>query len=183
MRNTDVGHCDPRYEIFTDGACRRNPGPGGYAWVCRIVVGGQETSRTAGCDAEPDTTNIRMEMRAALAALSQLPETTGAIFIYSDNRVLVDGMTKWLDGWRARGWRRADKQPVANVDLWTALSAVAEGRKITWTWIKGHAGHLFNEVADGLASEAAARMDETGRRPPAARRQFQLDWMSGVAGE
>jgi ribonuclease HI len=174
MSHTDTGASGLRYEIFTDGACLGNPGPGAFAWVRRLMVRGQEVSRHAGCDAEALTTNNRMEMLAAFDALDALGFTPIPITIYSDSQNLVRGMTEWLHGWKERGWRKPDKKPVLNADLWSALDVTAASRNITWTWVKGHSGNPLNEVADGMASEAAAIMKDSGRRPTDERRRFQI---------
>ncbi len=141
-------------EIFTDGACRGNPGPGGWAAILRCRGVERELSGF-----ERDTTNNRMEVTAAIAALEALKRRC-RVRLYSDSQYLRDGITKWIHGWKARGWRTADKKPVKNIDLWQRLDAAAAGHEIAWIWVRGHAGHPENERADALARAA---IDEAGR--------------------
>ena len=147
-------------EIFTDGACRGNPGPGGWAAILRYR--GVEKELT-GYD--PDTTNNRMEMMAAIGGLEALKRPC-RVRLYSDSQYLRDGITKWINGWKRRGWRTADKQPVKNVDLWQRLDAASARHVVTWEWVRGHAGHPENERADALArariAEAAGSSDSAG---------------------
>jgi ribonuclease HI len=147
-------------EIFTDGACRGNPGPGGWAVILRYR--GVEKELT-GYD--PDTTNNRMEMMAAIAGLEALKRPC-RVRLYSDSQYLRDGITKWINGWKRRGWRTADKQPVKNIDLWQRLDVVSAHHVVAWEWVRGHAGHPENERADALArariAEAAGPSDPTG---------------------
>ena len=147
-------------EIFTDGACRGNPGPGGWAAILRYR--GVERELT-GYD--PDTTNNRMEMMAAIGGLEALKRPC-RVRLYSDSQYLRDGITKWINGWKRRGWRTADKQPVKNVDLWQRLDAASARHVVTWEWVRGHAGHPENERADALArtriAEAAGSSDSAG---------------------
>jgi ribonuclease HI len=135
-------------EIFTDGACSGNPGPGGWAAVLRYDGREKELS-----GAEPATTNNRMELMAAIAALEQLKRGVTAT-INTDSRYVHDGITLWLPRWKARGWKTADKKPVKNADLWRRLEAALERHRVTWRWIRGHAGHPENERADTLARAA-----------------------------
>ncbi len=139
-------------DIFTDGACKRNPGPGGWAAILRM--GGHEKELTGG---EPDTTNNRMEMTAVLRGLAALKEPC-AVTVHTDSRYVIDGMTQWIFGWQKRGWVNAAKKPVANEDLWRELIAAARPHKVRWEWVKGHSGHPENERADALASAEAARI-------------------------
>lgn len=147
--------------IFTDGACSGNPGPGGYAAL--ILIDGNEQIITGG---DPDTTNNEMEMTAAIKALEALPPGAKAI-LHSDSQIVTKGMNEWLTGWKAKGWRNAARQPVANRELWEALDRLNAERQITWQWVKGHAGHEQNERVDGLANaeaqKAAEALGETGR--------------------
>ena len=147
-------------EIFTDGACRGTPGPGGWAAILRYR--GVEKELT-GYD--PDTTNNRMEMMAAIGGLEALKRPC-RVRLYSDSQYLRDGITKWINGWKRRGWRTADKQPVKNVDLWQRLDAASARHVVTWEWVRGHAGHPENERADALArtriAEAAGSSDSAG---------------------
>jgi ribonuclease HI len=136
-------------EIFTDGACKGNPGKGG--WGALLRMGGHE-KELSGSD--PATTNNRMEMMAVLRALQALREPC-AVRLHTDSRYVIDGMTKWMAGWIRKGWKTADNKPVKNEDLWRALAEVAKGHKIEWIWVKGHAGHIENERVDKLASDAA----------------------------
>lgn len=149
--------------IHTDGACPGNPGPGGWAYIARTMDGDTELARREASGAEPSSTNSRMEMRAAIEALASIPEDdTAPIMIVSDSKLLVQGMTGWLDGWKDRGWRRADKQAVANVDLWKQLDVLTWGRNTSWRWVRGHSGDPLNEAVDRLASAAAEAQPATG---------------------
>ena len=133
--------------IYTDGACSGNPGPGG--WGALLVYGTREKEMFGG---ENDTTNNRMEMMAAIQALESLkPGYAGEIELWTDSKYLKDGITKWIHGWKKRGWKKADKKPVLNMDLWKRLDAVSSDKNINWLWVKGHAGHDGNERADELA--------------------------------
>ena len=135
-------------KIFTDGACSGNPGPGGWGAVMRWK--GLEKELSGG---ERETTNNRMEMMAAIRALETLNRPV-EIDIYTDSTYLRDGITKWLEGWKANGWKTAARKPVKNKDLWLRLDRAVAGLKIRWHWIKGHAGHPENERADALARKA-----------------------------
>lgn len=134
-------------EIFTDGACSGNPGPGG--WGVLIRQSGEE--RTL-CGGEPDTTNNRMEMQAAIEALRSVPEG-GKAAIVTDSSYVKNGITSWISGWKRRGWKTADNKPVKNQDLWQMLDELQATRKIDWRWVKGHAGNEGNEKADELARD------------------------------
>ncbi len=138
-----------RVEIFTDGACKGNPGPGGWGAILRM--GRHEKELSGG---EADTTNNRMEMTAVIRALTTLIEPC-EIMLHTDSRYVIDGMTKWVEGWKRKGWVNASKQPVRNQDLWHELTEAALRHKIEWEWVKGHNGHPENERADQLASDAA----------------------------
>jgi ribonuclease HI len=137
--------------IFTDGACLGNPGPGGYAAV--ITIAGQEQV-IVGRDRS--TTNNKMEMTAAIKALEAVSKDL-PIVIHSDSQYVIKGATEWLRGWKAKGWRKADGRPVLNQDLWQQMDVMMTGRKITWKWVKGHAGHPENERVDRLANWEAVR--------------------------
>ncbi|MFO1259608.1 MAG: ribonuclease HI [Sphingomonadaceae bacterium] len=141
-----------RVEIFTDGACKGNPGPGGWGAVIRS--GSHEKELSGG---EADTTNNRMEMMAALEALKALKRPCHVI-LTTDSVYVRDGITKWVHGWQRNGWKTADKKPVKNSDLWQALLAAAAPHEVEWHWVKGHNGHPENERADVLASTAAEKM-------------------------
>jgi ribonuclease HI len=135
-------------EIYTDGACKGNPGPGG--WGVLLKSGGTEKELFGG---ELQTTNNRMELLAVIEALSALKRPC-QVTLYLDSEYVRKGMTEWISGWKARGWRTAAKQPVKNVDLWQRLDAVVStsGHAIDWRWVKGHAGDPGNERADALAN-------------------------------
>jgi ribonuclease HI len=134
-------------EIFTDGACSGNPGPGGWGAVLR--AGEHEREIKGG---EPLTTNNRMELMAAIAALEALKRPS-KVLLHTDSNYLRDGITRWLHQWKKRGWRTADNKPVKNVDLWQRLEAAAAPHDVQWIWVRGHAGHPENERADKLARE------------------------------
>ncbi|MEP7222579.1 MAG: ribonuclease HI [Novosphingobium sp.] len=138
-------------EIFTDGACKGNPGPGGWGAILRI--GGHEKELSGG---EKPTTNNRMEMTAAIRALAALTQPC-EVTLHTDSRYLIDGITKWIFGWQKNGWKNAAKKPVANAELWQELVVATRPHKIKWVWVKGHDGHPENERADKLASDAALR--------------------------
>jgi ribonuclease HI len=144
-----------KVEIFTDGACKGNPGPGGWGAVIRM--GAHEKELSGG---EAQTTNNRMEMTAAIEALNALTRPC-AVTLYTDSKYVMDGLTKWVKGWQRNGWKTADKKPVKNTELWHALLAAVGRHQIAWEWVKGHAGHPENERADKLASDAAVA---AGRR-------------------
>jgi len=134
--------------IHTDGACRGNPGPGGWGAIlqsgagqCRELKGG-----------EPHTTNNRMEMTAAIMALEALKRPC-RVDLHTDSRYVMDGITKWISAWKSRGWKTADKKPVKNEDLWRRLDEARARHQVKWHWVKGHAGHELNERADTLANE------------------------------
>ncbi|MBP5858359.1 ribonuclease HI [Marivibrio halodurans] len=135
-------------EIFTDGACSGNPGPGGWGAVMRFR--GQEKELSGG---DPATTNNRMEMMAAIAALEALKRPCRVV-LTTDSSYLRDGITGWIHGWRRNGWKTAAKKPVKNADLWQRLDEAAKRHDIDWRWVKGHAGHAENERADALARAA-----------------------------
>ncbi len=143
-------------EIFTDGACKGNPGPGGWGAVIRS--GSHEKEISGG---EPLTTNNRMELLAAIRALEALKRPCEVV-LWTDSIYVRDGISKWIHGWRRNGWKTADRKPVKNAELWQALLDAAATHKIDWRWVKGHAGHAGNERADRLACDAA--MQFAGRR-------------------
>jgi ribonuclease HI len=136
-------------EIFTDGACKGNPGPGGWGAVIRS--GAREKELSGG---EPLTTNNRMELLAAIRALEALKRPC-EIVLHTDSNYVKDGITKWIHGWRRNGWRTADRKPVKNAELWQQLLDAAAPHKVEWRWVKGHSGHPENERADKLACDAA----------------------------
>ena len=139
----------PHVEIATDGACKGNPGPGGWGAVLRF--NGTEKELSGG---ERLTTNNRMELTAAIRGLEALTRPC-RVTLSTDSRYVMDGLTKWIHGWQRNGWRTADKKPVKNAELWQELLAAAKPHRIDWIWVKGHAGHPDNERADRLASDAA----------------------------
>jgi ribonuclease HI len=136
-------------EIYTDGACKGNPGPGG--WGALIRYGDHEKEISGG---DPDTTNNRMELMAAIQSLNVLIEPC-SILLYTDSKYVCEGITKWVAGWQRNGWKNASKQPVRNADLWHDLIAASARHEIEWRWVKGHSGHEGNDRADKLASDAA----------------------------
>ncbi len=135
-------------EIFCDGACSGNPGPGGYGAILRY--GGRVKELSGGAK---DTTNNRMEMTAAIEALRQLTRPC-QVLITTDSQYLVKGMTEWIAGWQRKGWRNSKKEPVVNKDLWEQLLTLSKPHTVQWKWVKGHAGHAENERCDQLAREA-----------------------------
>ena len=137
--------------IYTDGACSGNPGPGGWG---AVLLYGEHRREISG--AAPDTTNNRMELTAAIRALEALSRRT-AVDLYTDSTYVKDGITRWLPGWKAKGWRTASKTPVKNRDLWEALDALVQRHDVAWHWVRGHAGNPENERADALAREAAKK--------------------------
>jgi ribonuclease HI len=152
----------PQVDVYTDGGCDPNPGPGGWGGVVRWV---DREWTLSGND--PDTTNNRMELHAASAALALLQGLLGRcqVNVYTDSQYLRQGITEWLDGWVSRDWRTRDKQPVKNQDLWRVLYRLTQAHDVTWHWLKGHAGHPLNERADQLATEARRSLRRL--RPPA----------------
>jgi ribonuclease HI len=142
---TELSHV----EIATDGACKGNPGPGG--WGVLIRMGAREKELSGG---EKLTTNNRMELMAAIEGLNALKRPC-RVTLSTDSRYVMDGLTKWIHGWRKNGWKTSDKKPVKNADLWQALIDAAAPHRVEWMWVKGHAGHPDNERADKLASDAA----------------------------
>ena len=135
-------------EAFTDGGCRGNPGPGG--WGVILIFGDHERELNGS---EPDTTNNRMELFAAISALQALSEPCRVV-LTTDSTYVKDGITKWIKNWKANGWRTAAKKPVKNQDLWQMLDAQCSHHQVEWRWVKGHAGHSENERADTLANAA-----------------------------
>ncbi|MBA4757879.1 ribonuclease HI [Sphingosinicella sp.] len=142
----------PDVEVFTDGACKGNPGPGGWGAILRAK--GQERELKG---AEALTTNNRMELTAAIEALKALKRPC-SVRLTTDSVYVRDGITKWVHGWQRNGWRTADRKPVKNADLWQALVAAAAPHRVEWHWVKGHNGHAENERADQLANLAVAEL-------------------------
>ena len=139
----------PAVEIFTDGACRGNPGPGG--WAALLRTGDKEREIAGG---EPLTTNNRMERRAAIEALNALKRSC-RVELHSDSQYVRDGITKWIHGWQRNGWRTADRKPVKNADLWQELLEAEARHQVKWHWVKGHSGHPENDRVDALACAEA----------------------------
>jgi len=138
----------PKYvELFTDGACKGNPGVGGWGALMRF---GETEKRLFGAEAE--TTNNRMELMAVICSLEALTEPC-SVSITTDSKYVLQGMTEWLANWKRRNWQTAAKKPVLNIDLWKRLDAAAGGHQIEWHWVKGHSGHRENEIADELANQ------------------------------
>ena len=137
-----------KIEIFTDGACSGNPGPGGWGAILRS--GGHEKELSGG---EQATTNNRMELMAAIRALEALTKPS-VVVVHTDSKYVMDGITQWLPRWKKNGWKTADKKPVKNEDLWRALDEQIARHQVTWKWVRGHDGHVENERADVLARSA-----------------------------
>lgn len=135
-------------DIYTDGACRGNPGPGGWAAILRY-----QDKETMLHGAEAETTNNRMELQAAVSALQKLTHPC-TVRMTTDSRYLMDGIQQWLPNWKQNGWKTAAKKPVKNQDLWQQLDKLVEGHDITWKWVRGHTGHAENEQVDRLANSA-----------------------------
>jgi ribonuclease HI len=138
--------------IHTDGACKGNPGPGG--WGAILQAAGKTKELSGG---EPLTTNNRMELTAAIMALEALTRPC-QVDLHTDSKYVMDGITGWIHGWKARGWKTADKKPVKNDDLWKRLDAARARHEVKWHWVKGHAGHALNERADQLANLGIEQM-------------------------
>jgi ribonuclease HI len=145
--------------IYTDGACRGNPGPGG--WGALLIAGGT-TKELLG--AEPNTTNNRMELTAAIEALRALRRPV-KVKLYTDSKYVCTGFQEWLPQWKLRGWKTADRKPVKNVDLWQALDAAAAPHSIEWLWVRGHSGNAGNDKVDALANTAIDTMLAVESRP------------------
>lgn len=150
----------PQVTVYTDGACRGNPGPGGWGVV---LLSGQHTKTLNGYEAE--TTNNRMELMAAIMALRTLNQPCN-VALWTDSQYVRQGMTQWIHNWIKRGWKTAAKQPVKNAELWKALHEETQRHHVEWNWVKGHSGHPGNERADTLANEA---IDEYQRRAACAK--------------
>ncbi|MBI3772585.1 MAG: ribonuclease HI [Gammaproteobacteria bacterium] len=141
-----------RVDIFTDGACRGNPGPGGWGAILRY----KENEKTLS-GAEPHTTNNRMELMAAIAALESLKRSC-RVNVTTDSQYVRQGITEWMANWKRRGWKTADRKPVKNIDLWQRLDEAASRHQVEWHWVRGHTGHPENEQADALANQAIDEM-------------------------
>lgn len=138
----------PHVTIYTDGGCQPNPGPGG--WAALLLFGDAERELSGGA---PDTTNNQMELTAAIEALAALTKPC-SVTLHTDSVYLKNGITTWIKAWKNNGWKTSDKRPVKNRDLWQRLDELATKHKITWRWVKGHAGHTHNERVDKLATAA-----------------------------
>ena len=160
MSKTSQIEADEIVDIFTDGACSGNPGPGGWGAILRMgaMPGGVEKELFGG---EAATTNNRMELLAVIEALRALKRPVTAR-VHTDSQYVQKGISEWIHGWKKRGWKTADKKPVKNEDLWRALDARAAQHKIEWHWVKGHAGHAENERADELARRGVAQVRRKG---------------------
>ena len=144
--NATVENSVRKVEIYTDGACRGNPGPGG--WGALLIYGDKQKELFGG---ETDTTNNRMELMAAIEALSTLKRSCD-LTLYTDSQYVRKGITEWIDNWKKRGWKTAAKKPVKNADLWQRLDEAVQRHNVKWVWVKGHAGNEGNEMADQLAN-------------------------------
>ena len=144
-------------EIFTDGACSGNPGPGGGGAILR--AGSREKTL---CGGEPETTNNRMELLAVIRALETLKRPS-KVRVHTDSQYVQKGISEWIHNWKRRGWTTASKQPVKNADLWRALDSVQAKHDVQWVWVKGHAGHVENERADALARQGVDQVREQQR--------------------
>jgi ribonuclease HI len=154
-----------KIDIFTDGACKGNPGPGG--WGALLVMGEREKELFGG---ELGTTNNRMELKAVIEALNALTRPCEVV-VHTDSQYVQKGISEWIHGWKARGWKTAAREPVKNVDLWQALDAAQARHKLEWRWVRGHNGHAGNERADalanrGVATASAARVEGTNNDSP-----------------
>lgn len=142
-------------EIYTDGACRGNPGPGGWGVVLRYK--GREKTLYGG---EPHTTNNRMELMAAIAGLEALKRHS-QVALTTDSQYVKRGITEWMSDWKRRGWKTADRKPVKNVDLWQRLDDLVGKHRVSWHWVRGHTGHVDNERADSLANQAIDELQDS----------------------
>ena len=150
---------DNKVEIYADGACKGNPGPGG--WGVWLSYNGREKEL---CGGEPLTTNNRMELTAAIEGLRALNRPC-RVQLYTDSIYVRDGITKWIHGWRRNGWRTADRKPVKNAELWQALLEAVEPHRVEWHWVKGHSGHVENDRVDALACAEADKLRSQRRSP------------------
>ena len=150
---------EPEVEIFTDGACSGNPGPGGWGAILRF--GNREREISGG---DPATTNNRMELMAAIQGLEALKRPC-RVRLFTDSNYVREGVTKWIHGWKKNGWRTADKKPVKNVELWQRLDAARAPHRVDWIWVKGHSGHPENERVDQLARLEINKLRAAGSFP------------------
>jgi ribonuclease HI len=154
MASDNASEPESTVTIYTDGGCKGNPGPGG--WGAILIYKGREREIYGG---EPLTTNNRMELMAAISALEVLKRGC-PVDLHTDSQYLRNGITEWIAGWKAKGWKTAQNKPVKNVDLWQRLDAARQRHKVNWHWVRGHAGHPENERADGLAQRGIAEQEE-----------------------
>ncbi|HUQ74444.1 MAG TPA: ribonuclease HI [Burkholderiales bacterium] len=152
---------DDVVEIYSDGACRGNPGPGGWGALLRLRSGARNAEKEI-YGGEAATTNNRMELMAVIRALEALKRPS-RVRLYTDSLYVQKGISQWIHKWKRQGWRTSDKKPVKNVDLWQELDAVAARHEVEWHWVKGHAGHPENERADALANKGIPQNDAPGR--------------------
>jgi ribonuclease HI len=148
----------PEVELFTDGACSGNPGPGGWAAILR--VGSKERELSGG---DPATTNNKMELMAAISGLEALKRPC-TVRLYTDSKYVLDGASKWIYGWKRNGWRTADKKAVKNAELWQRLDAARQPHEVHWAWVKGHSGHVENDRADALARAEIDKLRESDQK-------------------
>ena len=152
---------DPDVIAYTDGGCRGNPGPGGWGF---LLIDPRRKKALERCGGEGGTTNNRMELTAAIRALQSLRKDGMRVRLHSDSQYVIKGMREWVGGWAARGWRKADREPVANADLWQELVAAAKPYHVAWEWVRGHNGDPGNETADALTNRAMDAI-QAGRDP------------------
>ncbi|MCE1244110.1 ribonuclease HI [Oryzomicrobium sp.] len=145
-------------EIYADGACRGNPGPGG--WGAWLISGSHQKELWGG---EPETTNNRMELTAVIEALTALKRPV-AVRVHTDSKYVQQGISSWIHGWKRNGWKTADKKPVKNADLWQRLDQLAAQHQVEWLWVKGHAGNVGNEKADALANRGIDELHAAARK-------------------
>ena len=136
-------------EIFTDGACRGNPGPGGWGVLLRMK--GDRSTEKSLCGGAAESTNNKMELQAAIEGLKSLKEPC-EVTLFTDSKYVLQGITEWIKGWKAKGWKTASKKPVKNVEFWQQLDQEVQRHKVSWQWVKGHSGHRENDIADQLAN-------------------------------
>ena len=142
-------------EIFTDSACRGNPGPGGWGVLIRLT--GDRATEKSLCGGAKNTTNNKMELQAAIEGLKALKEPCD-VTLYTDSKYVLQGVTEWLAGWKAKGWKTAAKKPVKNIEYWQALDQQIARHSINWQWVKGHSGHRENDIADQLANQGCDQL-------------------------
>ena len=142
-------------EIFTDGACRGNPGPGGWGVLIRLT--GDRATEKSLCGGAKNTTNNKMELQAAIEGLKALKEPCD-VTLFTDSKYVLQGVTEWLAGWKAKGWKTAAKKPVKNIEYWQALDQQIARHSINWQWVKGHSGHRENDIADQLANQGCDQL-------------------------